>query len=597
MSAPAATATGNLETTPLSQLLVYALDKKLTGSFVFQAPGGGRSAVYMKNGIPRKAKTAEPVIHLGRLLLELGTIDEIVYNRTLSQVAKERKLHGQILLEVGAIDEHALEIGLSEQLMRQLLWLFELPARSAYGFYQSHNFLEKWAGDGALVEPLALIWRGVRGFETEERLDGTLARVASRSLRLHPHSQLSRFRFSKNDQPLIDVMRARPMPVQDLIACGVMDPTMIKRILFTLVITRHLDIGALPIGVDDTLPGAPADASATARRNARLAGASRTSQSRPITDSRPSSRAPISGAPVSSPPISSPPLSKPLPTVAPAPAGSIPFASSMVAAVASSPTASPPAEEEAPADPSGLIELRSEVEQRLALIPSQNYYEILEVDRQAPSTAISAAFFAFAKRFHPDRLPAPYQALRDPVTKLFSRMTEVHQTLIDTDKRKEYDEILSQGGGTAGEQEQVQTIMRAVLAHQKAQVFYRKHNLIEAERFAKEAMEGDPQQAEYLALWVTIESLKPERTETGTYADLVEMMNDAVKREPASEAVRFARAELLKRAGRTDEAFKDFKWVADHHPRNLEAVREVRLHTMRSPAKDTKGLFGKLFKR
>jgi tetratricopeptide (TPR) repeat protein len=596
MTAPVATATGNLETTPLSQLLVYALDKKLTGSFVFQAPGGGRSAVYLKNGIPRKAKTAEPVIHLGRLLLELGTIDEVVYNRTLSQVAKERKLHGQILLEVGAIDEHALEIGLSEQLMRQLLWLFELPARSAYGFYQNHNFLEKWAGDGALVEPLAVIWRGVRGYETEERLDATLARVASRALRLHPYSQLSRFRFSKSDQPLIDVMRARPMPIQDLIACGVMDPGMIKRILFTLVMTRHLDIGAVPIGVDDTLPGAPADASATARRNARLAGASRTSQSRPITDSQPSSRAPISGGPISNPPISSPPLSKSLPSVPPAPTGAIPFASSMVAAVAASPQAEP-APEETPADPSGLIELRSEVEQRLALIPSQNYYEILEVDRAAPGTAISAAFFAFAKRFHPDRLPKQYEAMRDQVTKLFSRMTEVHQTLVDTEKRREYDEILSQGGGTAGEQEQVQTIMRAVLAHQKAQVYLRKHNMTEAERFAKEAMQGDPQQAEYLALWVTIESMKPERSATGTYADLIEMMNDAVKREPASEAVRYARAELFKRAGRLEDAYADYRWVASHNPRNLEAVREVRLHTMRSPTKEKGGIFGKLFKR
>jgi hypothetical protein len=188
--------------------------------------------------------------------------------------------------------------------------------------------------------------------------------------------------------------------------------------------------------------------------------------------------------------------------------------------------------------------------------------------------------------------------MREPVTKLFSRMTEVHQTLIDNEKRREYDEILSQGGGTAGEQEQVQTIMRAVLAHQKAQVFFRKHNLVEAERFAKEAMEGDPQQAEYLALWVTIESMKPERTENGTYGDLIEMMNDAVRREPASEAVRYARAELYKRAVRPEDAFVDYKWIASHNPRNLEAVREVRLHTMRTPAKDPKGgLFGKLFKR
>jgi hypothetical protein len=588
MSAREATATGNLETTPLSQLLVYALDKKLTGSFVFQAPGGGRSALYMKNGIARKAKTAEPVIHLGRLLLELGTIDEIVYNRTLSQVAKERKLHGQILLEVGAIDEHSLEIGLSEQLLRQMLWLFELPARSAYAFYQDHNFLEKWAGDGALVEPLAVIWRGVRGYESEERLDATLARVATRALRIHQHAQLTRFRFSANEQPLIEVMRARPMAIQELIACGVLDPRTIKRVLYTLVITRHLDVGALPIGVDDTLPGAPADLSATARRNARLAGSPRSSESRARSAPRPT-HAPISGVP-----SSGPPLSRPLPSVrnTNTPTAT-PFASDLVAA-ASAPTAAPPPVE--PEVPSGLLEMRSDVEQRLALIPSQNYYEILDVDRSAPQAAVSAAFFALAKRFHPDRLPPEYQVLREPVTKLFARITEVHQTLVDTEKRREYDGILDQGGGTAGEQEHVQQVMRAVLSHQKAQVFYRKHNLVEAERYAKEAMEGDPQQAEYLALWVTIESQKPDRTETGVYQDLIDKMNDAVKREPASEAVRYARAELFKRAGRVDDAFKDFKWVADHFPRNLDAVREVRLYTMRAPPKE-KGLFGKFFKR
>jgi len=127
-------------------------------------------------------------------------------------------------------------------------------------------------------------------------------------------------------------------------------------------------------------------------------------------------------------------------------------------------------------------------------------------------------------------------------------------------------------------------------------VFYRKHNLIEAEKYAKEAMEGDPQQAEYLAMWVTIESQKPERIETSTFQDLITMMNDAVKREPASEAVRYARAELLKRAGKLDDAVVDFKWVAVHNPRHLEAAREVRLHTMRAPPKD-KGLFGKFFKR
>ncbi len=551
MSAPQATATGNLESTPLSQLLVYALDKQLTGSFVLQAPGGQRSALYMKKGIPRKAKTAEPVIYLGRLLLELGTIDETIYNRTLSRVAKERKLHGQILLEAGAIDEHALEIGLTEQLIRQIVWLFTLSPRTAYGFYQDVNFLERWAGDGALLEPLAAIWRGIRGYEAPQRIDATLARVAGRTLRLHPHAQITRFRFGKTDQPLIDVMRARPQPLQDLVACGVADALSIKRILYTLVITRHLDVGGAPIGVDD-VHGAPADNSATARRNARLAGAPRANQSRPRVIDPPHA---------SQPPISRPPMSKPLPSVRPQ--GSSPFASSTPFASpnafpTSNPSAAPPPESES-GEPQAVTDLRADVEGRLALLPSQNYYEILEIDRKVESTEISAAFFKFAKRYHPDRLPKEFDPIREMVTKLFSRMTEVHQVLVDTDKRQEYDVILKDGGGTADEQDQVNQVMRAVVAHQKAQVLLRKHNVVEAERYAKEAMDGDPEQAEYVALWVTIVSQQPERNETGSFQDLIDMMNEAVKREPQNEAVRYARAELFKRAGRTEESMKRFQ--------------------------------------
>jgi hypothetical protein len=77
---------------------------------------------------------------------------------------------------------------------------------------------------------------------------------------------------------------------------------------------------------------------------------------------------------------------------------------------------------------------------------------------------------------------------------------------------------------------------------------------------------------------------------------------------------------LYKRLGKTDVALKDFRRVADMNPRNIDAVREVRLHTMRAgsrgstppppPAKrdsppppksaddkKTSGIFGRLFKK
>ena len=74
---------------------------------------------------------------------------------------------------------------------------------------------------------------------------------------------------------------------------------------------------------------------------------------------------------------------------------------------------------------------------------------------------------------------------------------------------------------------------------------------------------------------------------------------------------------LHKRAGNPHAAVKDFRKAAELNPRNIDAVREVRLHEMRSqkgslpppasgkrkggsnppppPAKT--GIFGKLFKK
>ncbi|MCE7891433.1 MAG: hypothetical protein DYH12_17340, partial [Sorangiineae bacterium PRO1] len=243
-----ATATGNLEATPLSQLLVYALDKRLTGSFIFQTPDRQKSALYCVDGAPANAKTAQPVIHLGRLLLELGKIDEGAYNQTLTRVAKERQLHGKLLIEVGALDQETLEAALSEQLLRQVVWMFSLGPKTGYAFYAGKNFLDRWGGGPVQVEPLALIWRGIRRYENVQRVDAALARLGPRPLKLHVGAQVARFQLSDMERAVVDLLRAKPQPLVDLLQSGVGEPIEVKRLIYALMITRHLDIGGVPLG-------------------------------------------------------------------------------------------------------------------------------------------------------------------------------------------------------------------------------------------------------------------------------------------------------------------------------------------------------------
>jgi hypothetical protein len=99
MTEVAPTAQGSLEATPLGHLLVYSLDRMLTGTLVLEESSGNRHAIYFDEGGPSKAKIQDPVQFLGRVLVEQKAITDAVYERTLVQATERGQLHGQVLLE------------------------------------------------------------------------------------------------------------------------------------------------------------------------------------------------------------------------------------------------------------------------------------------------------------------------------------------------------------------------------------------------------------------------------------------------------------------------------------------------------------------
>jgi curved DNA-binding protein CbpA len=552
MSALQPTAAGTLAATPMPHLLVYALDRRLDGSIVLETPQGERSAFQVVAGVPAKAKTSEPVIHLGRVLLEMGAIGEQTLRQTLARVAQEKILHGQLLLAEGLVDEQTLNDALREQLTRKLQWMATLPPQTVYGYYEGASLLERWGGAPTPVEPLALIWRSIRSHESPQRIDAALARLPQRELRLHPEAQPARFLFSGRDQVVLDLLRAKPHSLRELLDSEVADQASVKRVLYALAVTRHLDLGsdAAPIGVSAAMRANPRPAPPPRKPRRTTTGARRRS-------------APRAAEPAPELPAESP-------------------------------------EAGAGASPA-LAARRRDMLERAGRIPSENYYQILGVSSDAPPAAIQAAFFQLAKLWHPDRLPAELADIRELVMRTFARISEASQVLGDPERRREYDELLQQGGGSSEEQEQVQAVMRALMNHQKAQVLLKKRNLTEAEDHAKKALDEDPSQADYLALYAWILAQKPDR-QNGPYDDLVKLLDQAVAKEPANERARFYRAQLLKRAGRSSESIRDFRWILEHNPKNLDAAREIRLHEMRkesggSAQKPAGGLFGKFFKR
>ena len=526
MTEAAPTAQGSLEATPLGHLLVYSLDRLLTGTLVLEEPTGQRHAIYFDGGGPSKAKVQDPVLYLGRVLVEQNVISDAAYERTFAVATETGKLHGQVLVEQGLIDEHALREALREQLARQVLWMFSLPPATLFGYYDRLNFLERWGGEGVRAKPLALIWRGVREYAHAGHLAEVLERFGDQPILLHIDAPIRRFRFDRREQSIIDVLRAKPQPLHELLGRGLADPAYVRRLVYAMIITRQLETGIQgvePIGVDE----APS-----------------------------SSRLPVAQA-------------FPLPSM-PSPRASVPDLTGVSSQPPPVPSAPPRVESPE------LAAFKAEIRERAAN-GGADYYELLGVPVDAIPSVIQAAFFQLAKKWHPDRLGPDLADVRDLATKVFARMSEAHQILADPSRRKEYDDLRKDGGGSAEEQEQVQRVIRAATAFQKAEVLIKRNNNAAALEEARRALELDPTQADYIALLAWVESTQLN----ANLDEILARIEKAQRMEPNNTRIRWYRGSILKRQGKSGKAVGDFRFIVENDPRHVDAQREIRLYEMR----------------
>jgi curved DNA-binding protein CbpA len=270
----------------------------------------------------------------------------------------------------------------------------------------------------------------------------------------------------------------------------------------------------------------------------------------------------------------------------------------------------PPEPEPVPQSPE-LIAFKAEIEQRAAG-GDETHYQVLGIPKDAPATAIQSAFFLLAKRWHPDRLSRDFTGVRDAATRVFARMSEAHQVLSDPARRREYDDALKLGAISQEEQEQVQRVVQAVNAFQKAEVLLKRGNLAAAETEARRALELDASQADYGALVAWLDAAKPNPSLDNVLARL----DKSVHAEPNNLKIRWYRGQVLNKLGKVGRARQDFQFIVENDPRHIDAQREIRLLDMRrsapSPAKTSSppkagpsdkpkapegSLFGKWFKR
>src|ERR1700722_7876532 len=173
---PEPSAPGSLGKKPLAHLLIYALDRKLSGTFELGDEKGASVHVVVSGGMGVRGGTSEPGPHLGHILYENGYIDASELSTSLAEVAGSKQLHGQVLLAKRQIDDEQLVEALRQQRARKLQHAFSLSPQTTFAFYTDVDLVGERPNDAEPMDPLTCIWRGVREDPSWDHVRATMAR-------------------------------------------------------------------------------------------------------------------------------------------------------------------------------------------------------------------------------------------------------------------------------------------------------------------------------------------------------------------------------------------------------------------------------------
>ena len=238
---PAPLAQGSFDKKPFSNILVYLLQKKLTGSFEVQSKDA-TVVVYFRDGMPGKVCTTATGNELGHVLLEMGLITEPQLKACQSEMAKGGGYQGQILIRQGAIDAATMVRGLRTQMMHKLVDVFAMEGAS-FAFYDRVNLL---VGEGPEevfpIDPYPVLMAGVRRHGAKLPIDSVLETLDGSWLSFSSIDALKRLRLTAKEKDVCRPILSKPRTFAELANTPSLDATALRAVLYVTLITRELSL-------------------------------------------------------------------------------------------------------------------------------------------------------------------------------------------------------------------------------------------------------------------------------------------------------------------------------------------------------------------
>ncbi|MFS8066616.1 MAG: hypothetical protein ACMG6S_09625, partial [Byssovorax sp.] len=206
--------------------------------------------VRFSRGTPVKVRPGDGFSRLGEMLIERGALKQ----ETLTEALATNGLLGDVLLLAGCVDRDRLEETCVTQFQRRMTRLFTLPPETTFRYCDGHTELLDYGSELARADALAILWTGVKAHGGRRSvINAALARLGDLPLRLHPQATVARLGLDPDEARVIGHLQTQPEALRALAARSFLTTEMLRRLLYALVITRQLDLGAStpPVGATD----------------------------------------------------------------------------------------------------------------------------------------------------------------------------------------------------------------------------------------------------------------------------------------------------------------------------------------------------------
>ncbi|MEK7282733.1 MAG: DnaJ domain-containing protein, partial [Acidobacteriota bacterium] len=214
--------------------------------------------------------------------------------------------------------------------------------------------------------------------------------------------------------------------------------------------------------------------------------------------------------------------------------------------------------------PSAGPDLEAEMLQRFDRLREQDLYQVLGIVSTANSDEIRRAYYALAKKFHPDKFRQ--EELKSKAEKVFAHITEAYSTLTNQETRKRHDEDQAIRKSSRAPEKKQDPGELAHINFKHGKDMFDKGRIGEAITFLQNACDQDPSKAEHFHCLAIAQSKNPRWKK-----DAEENFLKAIEKDPMNAEIYAHLGSLYARGGMHSKARDMFKKALQWDPENQEA--------------------------